>query len=230
MLRRSTTTGCAMLCFSRSRSSARNCTHSVTIDQRVGALHARHRRRRNIRYRAVPCAPAPCRPDRGAHLRAHVEQPRDQRDRRRLAHVVGVGLEGRPSTATVLPRRLPPAAFATLRAIARLRLSLTAEHRLDDAQLHVVILRDLDQRAGVLREARAAEARAGMQEFAADAVVEPDAARDFLHVGADFLGKIGDLVDEGDLGGEEGVRRVFDQLGGAPAVNMIGAWFSDSGR
>jgi hypothetical protein len=27
---------------------------------------------------------------------------------------------------------------------------------------------------------------------------------------------IGDLVDEGDLGGEEGVGGVFDQLGGAP--------------
>ena len=36
------------------------------------------------------------------------------------------GLKVRPSTATVLPRRLPPAALETLRAIARLRLSLTA--------------------------------------------------------------------------------------------------------
>ena len=98
------------------------------------------------------------------------------------------GLKVRPSTATVLPRRLPPAALATLRAIARLRLSLTAEHRFDDAQRHVVILRGLDQRAGVLRKARAAEARAGVQEFRADAVVEPDAARDLLDVGADLFG------------------------------------------
>ena len=56
----------------------------------------------------------------------------------------------------------------------------------------------------------------GMQEFRADAVVEPDAARDFLHVGADLLAEVGDLVDEGDLGGEEGVGGVFDQFGGAP--------------
>ena len=55
-----------------------------------------------------------------------------------------------------------------------------------------------------------------MQEFRADAVVEPDAARDLLHVGADLLGQIGDLVDEGDLGREERVRGIFDQLGGAP--------------
>ncbi len=56
-----------------------------------------------------------------------------------------------------------------------------------------------------------------MQELAADAVVEPDAARDLLDVGADLLAEIGDLVDEGDLGGEEGVGGVFDQFGGAPA-------------
>ena len=55
-----------------------------------------------------------------------------------------------------------------------------------------------------------------MQEFSADAVVEPDAAGDLLHVCADFFREIGDLVDEGDLGGEKRVSRVFDQLGGAP--------------
>ncbi len=93
---------------------------------------------------------------------------------------------------------------------------MTAEHRLDDAQLHVVVLCDLDQRAGVLWKAGAAEAGTGMQEFRADAVVEPDAARDLLHVGADLFGEIGDLVDEGDLGREERIRGVFDQLGGAP--------------
>src|SRR6266496_4783258 len=79
-----------------------------------------------------------------------------------------------------------------------------------------MILRDLDQRAGILWKTRAAEAGTGMQKFAADAVVEPDAARDFLHVGADLFGEIRDLVDEGDLGGEKGIRRVLDQLRGAP--------------
>jgi hypothetical protein len=54
-----------------------------------------------------------------------------------------------------------------------------------------------------------------VQEFRADAIVEPDAARNLLYVGADFFRQIGDLVDEGDLGGEEGVGGVFDQRGGA---------------
>ena len=56
-----------------------------------------------------------------------------------------------------------------------------------------------------------------MQEFAADAVVEADAARHVLHVGADLLAQIGDFVDEGDLGGEESIGRVLGQLRRAPA-------------
>ncbi|GJD94934.1 hypothetical protein OCOJLMKI_2141 [Methylobacterium iners] len=56
-----------------------------------------------------------------------------------------------------------------------------------------------------------------MQELRADAVVEPDAAGDLLHVGADLLAEVGDLVDEGDLGGQEGVGRVLGELGRAPA-------------
>ena len=52
-----------------------------------------------------------------------------------------------------------------------------------------------------------------MQELGADAVVEADAARHLLHVAADLLAQVGDLVDEGDLHRQEGVGRVFGQLG-----------------
>ena len=74
-------------------------------------------------------------------------------------------------------------------------------------------LRGAHQRQAVLGEARAAIAGAGMEEFAADAAVEADALGDVLHIGADLLAQIGDLVDEGDLGREEGVGGVFDELG-----------------
>ena len=116
----------------------------------------------------------------------------------------------------VLPRRLAAERVRDLARHRALAVVVDREHRLDDPQRHVVIERDLDQRAGILREARAAEARPGMQEFRADAIVEPDAARDFLHIGADFFGQIRDLVDEGDLGGEKRVGGVFDQFRGAP--------------
>ena len=52
-----------------------------------------------------------------------------------------------------------------------------------------------------------------MEEFRADPPVEPDALRDVLHVAAHGLAQIRHLVDEGDLGREEGVGGIFDQLG-----------------
>jgi hypothetical protein len=68
--------------------------------------------------------------------------------------------------------------------------------------------------SAVLGKARAAKPRPGVQKLAADAAVEPNAAGHVLDVGAHPFAQIGDLVDKGDLGGEKGVGRVFDQLGG----------------
>ncbi len=56
-----------------------------------------------------------------------------------------------------------------------------------------------------------------MEELGADAVVHPDPAADVLHVGADLLAQVGHLVDEGDLGREEGIGGVLDQLRAAAA-------------
>ena len=56
-----------------------------------------------------------------------------------------------------------------------------------------------------------------MEELGADAIVEPDAARDVLDVGVDRLAQVGHLVDEADLRREEGVGGIFGQLGRAPA-------------
>ncbi len=54
-----------------------------------------------------------------------------------------------------------------------------------------------------------------MEEFLADASVETDAAADILHVGTHLLAQIRHFVDEGDLGREERVGRIFDELAGA---------------
>src|SRR4051794_31119093 len=87
----------------------------------------------------------------------------------------------------------PPRAWLTFRAIARLRFSLTAR----TMQGHVVIFRDLDQRLRVLRRARPPNPGPAC-EFGADAVFQADAARDLLHVGADFSETSAEFVDEGD--------------------------------
>jgi hypothetical protein len=86
------------------------------------------------------------------------------------------------------------------------------DDRVDDAHRAAIVVGGLGQRERVLREARAAIAGAGIQEFRADAAIEADAARDFLDVGADLFAEVRHLVDEGDLHGEEGVGGVLDQL------------------
>src|SRR5262249_11230181 len=96
-----------------------------------------------------------------------------------------------------------------------LALVVHRRDRLDEPQRRGVILSRLYERDGVFREARAAEAGPGMQELGADAIVEPDAARDFRHVGTDRLAQVGDLADEGDLHRQKRIGRVFDQLGRA---------------
>ena len=51
-----------------------------------------------------------------------------------------------------------------------------------------------------------------MEKFRADAAIQSHAARHVANISADLFAKIGDLVDESDLGGEEGIGGVFDQF------------------
>jgi hypothetical protein len=69
-----------------------------------------------------------------------------------------------------------------------------------------------------------------MQELGSDAVVQADAARDILNVGADLFGEIRDLVDEGYFGGEKCVGGILIISAVRRPVNIRGAWFSDKGR
>jgi hypothetical protein len=56
-----------------------------------------------------------------------------------------------------------------------------------------------------------------MEKLRANAVIEADAARDILHIGADALAEIGDFVDEGDLRRQKRIGRVFRQFRAAAA-------------
>jgi hypothetical protein len=135
-----------------------------------------------------------------AHSRAHVEQAGHQWNRRRLAHVVSVGLEGETEYGHRLAAQAAANRVGDLTRHRALTVVVDAERRLNDPQLHIMIERDLHQCAGILGKARAAKARPGMQEFRADAIVEPDTARHVLHISTDLFRQIRDLVDEGDAG------------------------------
>ncbi len=131
----------------------------------------------------------------------------------------------------VLPFTLPPQASMIFVAMCFLRESLMATTVSTISQRGARFLRRAHQRQRVLGEARAAVTGARVQKLAADAPVEPDAARDIVHVRAHLLAEIGDLVDEGDLGREERVGRVLDQLRAVSSeVNTIGVSIRYSGR
>jgi hypothetical protein len=102
----------------------------------------------------------------------------------------------------------------TLRALA---LVVDLHRRLDQLHRRAGVAGGADQRDGVLREAGAAVTGAGVQELAADAPVQADAAGHLLYVGADRFAEVGHLVDVGDLQRQEGVGRILDQLAGAAA-------------
>ena len=80
-----------------------------------------------------------------------------------------------------------------------------------------MLIRRLGEGQRILRKTGAAIAGARIQEFAPDPAIKANAAGDFLHIRAHCLAKVGHLVDESDLHRQEGVRRIFDQLGCAPA-------------
>ena len=70
------------------------------------------------------------------------------------------------------------------------------------------------ERADVLRQAAAAESEAGVEESPSDARVVAERVGEHRDVGVRRLAHLGDRVDERDLGGQKGVRRHLDELGG----------------
>ena len=90
---------------------------------------------------------------------ALADQPLDELDHRALAQVVGAGLEAEAEDADLRCCRLSITA-CTPRSICR---SLLGSIGVEDRQLHVERLRLVEQRPHVLRQARAAERKAGLQ-------------------------------------------------------------------
>src|SRR6185503_788579 len=79
-----------------------------------------------------------------------------------------------------------------------------------------------DQHRLVAGQTASTEAHAGAQEAAADARVEPHPGGDLGDVGADLFADVRDLVDEGDLGREKGVRGELDHLGRSDVCSYHG--------
>ena len=140
-----------------------------------------------------------------------IEQPGDERQRRRVAQVVGVGFERQAQHGDAAA---PQAAQLALEPHDG-ALDLAAVHQLHGVEQRrriVALDRQLLERAHVLGEARTAVADPGPEELRPDPPIVADPVTDRAHVDVEQLADVGDLVDERDLGRQEGVRRVLDHL------------------
>src|SRR5687767_11075427 len=73
--------------------------------------------------------------------------------------------------------------------------------------------RDGSERSRVFREARTAEAWAGMEKLAADALVHANGACDVVHITTYLVAEIGDFVYERNFRGEKCICGVLRQFG-----------------
>src|SRR5690606_12291809 len=87
---------------------------------------------------------------------------------------------------------------------------------------HAELLGAGHEGADVLGQAAAAEADPGTEELLADAVVVAEGLGELDDVGASGLAQLGHGVDEGDLGGQEGVGGDLDQVGGGVVGQQSG--------
>ncbi len=132
----------------------------------------------------------------------------------RLPHVIGLGFEsespdrhGEPGRVFTLEMVEYPLGHVLLLPPVR------PPRGLADLQRVVVAPGRGDERLNVLGEAGAAEARSCQQEARSDALVRSHAFPHQVDVGAQLVAQNGQLVHEGDLGGQEAVGGVLGELG-----------------
>ena len=154
--------------------------------------------------------------DRGRVVRPHRRPALQQRpadlDARRLAHVVGVGLERQAEHADHLPAEAAQALLQLLHDQHPL-VPVDVHDGVQQLRVVLVLLGDRGQRLHVLGEAGAAVPDARVEEVRSDAAVQTHPLGHQLGVRVHPLADPRDLVDERDARGQEGVGRVLDRLG-----------------
>ena len=140
------------------------------------------------------------------------QQPADDVEGGGVAEVVGIGLEGEAENTDCFALEDLQVVLELLDdgevlALVHLNSGLEQGHGV------VVFAARVDQRPDVLAEAAAPPADASAKELRSDPLVEADSPGDLVDIRTYPLAQPGHLVDEADLGGEEGVGRVLDGLG-----------------
>ena len=130
------------------------------------------------------------------HRGAGGDEFAQQYHRRRLAHVIGAGLERESPHPECEPAKI---GTETRSYLLEQALFLRLVARLDRRQYHrfdTVLPRRVNQGPHVLGQARTAVAAAGVDERIADAAVGADAFAHVFHVDTRALAHVGDLVHE----------------------------------
>jgi hypothetical protein len=89
----------------------------------------------------------------------------------------------------------------------------------------------VDEGGDILRETGATPTESGLEEFVADAAIESDAFGDLEDICTDAIANIGDFINETNFGREEGIRGIFDHLGGVEVCfnngnRLGGSWLT----
>ena len=155
------------------------------------------------RHRVVRC-----------HGGAAFPQSLDQHAAGRVAHVVGVGLEGEAPQGDVPAAKVVAESGGDLVEQHFLLTLVSRFHGIQDFQLAAVFRGGALHGLHVLGETGTAITATGVEKMVADARVGADAVANVLDVRTHFLGQQGQLVHERDARGEHGVGGVLGELGG----------------
>ena len=90
---------------------------------------------------------------------------------------------------------------------------VSVEHGIHERCFNLDLLCKCHDGVHILGEAGPSESASSVQEHRIDPEVQPDPLHNLVHVNIELLADPGELVGEGDLGGKQGVRRIFDKLG-----------------
>ena len=123
------------------------------------------------------------------------------------------GLNASPSSATVESSKLPSNCTEFLNHGQTL-ISIDVDNGAQELRVRAARRCHVNESPHVFGEAGAPPADAGVKEMVTDSMVVPHTASNIFDVGAEAFADCSNLVYERDARRQEGVRSVFDHLGG----------------
>ncbi len=136
----------------------------------------------------------------------------DERNGRRVAHVVGVGFESQAKNRNRPALDTATECFHYLEGHTSFACFINCDRFFNQTQGNAVILGRTQQCKRVLGKTGSAITGTSIEKTAPDTLVEPYTDCKFSNVAANLLAQVCKFIDEGDLGGKKCICCVFDQF------------------